>query len=175
MEKYFVSGLMLWLCLFSAAIYADSKSYKIEVLVFAQDQSSSEVFDQIESEIEWPRRLADLGNYQQVASEYMTLHGIKAKLQRSTGYRPLLHVAWTQSIPANTVGTAVQLQNPPGSVNGYFRVQRGHYLHMIVDLEYSPSGSLYYRLNEKRRFKFNEIHYLDHPKFGIIARVTPLS
>ncbi|WP_031435123.1 CsiV family protein [Methylomarinum vadi] len=176
MEKYFFTGLIgLWLAVFSAAGLADSKAFKIEVVVFAQDQPTSEVLDQLESEIDWPRRLADLNNYPQVDPQYISLNGISAKLRRTAGYRPLLHVAWTQEVPADSIGTAVQLQNPSGSLNGFIRIQRGHYLYLIADMEYNPTGSLYYRLDEKRRIKLNEIHYLDHPKFGIIARVTPLS
>lgn len=30
-----------------------------------------------------------------------------------------------------------------------------------------------YRLNQNRRIKLNEIHYFDHPKFGIIIQVSP--
>ncbi len=174
MEKMTFTGLLL-LCLFSAAVSADDKAFKIELVIFAQDKPSSEIFDQERSEIEWPRRLADLGNYPQVAPEHMSLSGIAAKFERSAGYRALLHAAWTQAVPADSIGTAVQLQNSSGSVNGFLRLQRGHYLYMLADLEYNPTGSVYYRLNEKRRFKLNELHYLDHPKFGVIVRVSPLS
>ncbi|WP_305906779.1 CsiV family protein [Methylomarinum sp. Ch1-1] len=176
MEKRCFNTLMLLLIgFFSAALQADSKTFKIELVVFAQDMPNSEVFDQVDSEIEWPTRLADLGSYQQVAAQYRSLSGIYAKLERTPGYRPLLHVAWTQEIKADRLGAAVQIQSPDGSLNGYFRLQRGHYLHMVTDLEYSPEGWVIYRLNEKRRFKLNEIHYLDHPKFGVIARISPLS
>ena len=176
MEKYRFNGLMmLMLSLISLNLMADTKAYKIELLVFAQEMPNSEVFDQLDSQIEWPRRLADRGSYKQVASEYMNLSGIKTTLQRSAGYRPLMHIAWTQAIKSNRIATAVHIQNPAGTLNGFFRIQRGYYLHMISDLEYSPNGSVIYRLNEKRRFKLNEIHYLDHPKFGLIVRVSPLA
>lgn len=36
----------------------------------------------------------------------------------------------------------------------------------------SISGPLYF-VNEKRRLKFKEIHYFDHPKFGAIIGVWP--
>jgi len=174
MRKYTIYGVMLLLSSISLKLMADTKTYKIEVLVFAQNIPTSEIFDQYESQIEWPRLLAERSRYDRVAVEHMSLSGIKAKLQRSAGYHPLMHVAWTQTIKANRIGTAVHLYNQSDTVNGFFRIQRGHYLHMITDLEYHPNGSLIYRLTEKRRFKLNEIHYLDHPKFGVIVKVSPL-
>jgi hypothetical protein len=30
-----------------------------------------------------------------------------------------------------------------------------------------------YRLSERRRIRSGELHYFDHPRFGVIARVTP--
>jgi hypothetical protein len=29
-----------------------------------------------------------------------------------------------------------------------------------------------YRLTEHRRIKLQEVHYLDHPKFGVLVRIT---
>ncbi len=165
--------LLCTLCV-SAAI-ADSKVFKIELLIFAQDKPSSEVFDQTYSEIDWPRRLADLSSFHQVKSEHRSLYGVKANLRSHSSYRPLLHVAWTQKVRSHSLSTAVHVRSPSGDVNGYFRMQRGHYLHISTDLEYSPGDQLVYRLNEKRRIKLNEMHYLDHPKFGIIAKVSPIS
>lgn len=39
----------------------------------------------------------------------------------------------------------------------------------------SLSNPVIYRLHEKRRFKLNETHYLDHPKFGILFRISRMS
>ncbi len=164
--------LLASLVILSSPIYA--RSYKIELLIFAQDMPTNEVFNHYQSQIEWPGRVVGMDQYHHVSAVHMSLTGIKNKLQNSAGYRSLLHIAWTQDVGPHRVGTAVQIQDPSGRVNGYFRIQRGHYLHMISDLEYSPNGSVIYRLNEKRRFKLNQIHYLDHPKFGIIARVSPI-
>ncbi len=59
-------------------------------------------------------------------------------------------------------------------MNGFVHIQRGQTLQLIVDLEYTPaqvnSEAFIYRLNENRRIKLNEVHYLDHPKFGVVAK-----
>ena len=42
---------------------------------------------------------------------------------------------------------------------------------------YPPADDLpeHYFLSEKRRLKFREVHYLDHPKFGVILGIWPVS
>ncbi len=162
---------VLILSLLSPQLWAAGKSFRIELLFFAQHSSTNEVFDQYNSRIEWPVRVAGLGQFNRAG---YSLSGIKKRLQNSSAYRPLLHVAWTQRISANRLGTAVKIQDGATGINGFFRLQRGNLLHMLADFEYSPEGGVIYRIKEKRRFKLNEIHYLDHPRFGIIVRVSPL-
>jgi hypothetical protein len=38
----------------------------------------------------------------------------------------------------------------------------------------SESGPEYMQLYEQRRMRSGELHYLDHPKFGVLARVDPV-
>jgi len=163
----------IFLALLGFNVSADERLYKIELLIFAQDMPNTEVFDQVESQINWPKRLVSRSAYKSVSSEHMNLHGSYARLARSQNYQPLIHTAWIQSVRSNQLSKAVKISNPEGTINGFFRLQRGHLVHMIADFEYSED-SVIYRLNEKRRFKLNETHYLDHPKFAIIARVSPV-
>jgi hypothetical protein len=51
-------------------------------------------------------------------------------------------------------------------------------LHVIVDLEYSPTNldepeGLIYRIAEKRRVLLDEVHFFDHPYFGALVKVSP--
>ena len=167
---------LLTLLILSLSCYtlsAAERLYKIELVVFAQDMPNTEIFDQTESEINWPRRIVNRSAYKSVAPQFMTLHGSYSRLSRSQNYQPLMHVAWIQAVKSNSLSRAVKISSPDGSINGFFRLQRGNLVHMIADLEYS-TDTVIYRLNEKRRFKLNETHYLDHPKFGVIARVSPI-
>ena len=61
-------------------------------------------------------------------------------------------------------------------LNGWIKIQRGHLLHVIADLEFGTEESegVIYRLNEKRRVLLNEVHYLDHPEFGAVVKVSPV-
>ena len=155
-------------------VYAAERLYKIELVIFSQHMPNTEVFDQTASRIAWPRHVVNRTAYKTVSPEYMNLDGSYAVLARVQNYRALMHVAWVQPVKENSLSTAVKISSVDGTINGFFRIQRGNLVHMIADIEYSP-GRVIYRLNEKRRFKLNEIHYLDHPKFGILARISPVS
>ena len=77
-------------------------------------------------------------------------------------------------------------------VSGKLTLIRGRYLHLSLDLIYqrqSNAPQLFsffgfsngtntteqFRLTESRRMKRGEIHYFDHPKFGVIAMITAVA
>jgi hypothetical protein len=172
-----IASALLLLGLLGMNSHAAEQLYEIELVLFAQEMPSTEVFDQTESLIKWPREVFEQASFPQLDSERITLHESVAKLADELEYQIVMHVAWIQAVVANRLGDAVQISNSEGTVNGFFRLQRGNLIHMVVDIEYAPepyAGGVFYRLNEKRRFKLNETHYLDHPKFGILARVSPM-
>ena len=81
---------------------------------------------------------------------------------------------------------------PPVKVyDGIIRLRRSRYLHLDVDFAYfpefleqpdlaPPEGTAdydrlwadYVRLTESRRIKLNELHYFDHPLFGLAIQVS---
>lgn len=175
MEKIIKLHITLLLCFFATSVMADGRSYQIELIVFAQNASNSERFDQSGHDIRWPSNLRDVSGFKQGGKQ---LNGTYGALKRSRDYRPLLHLSWIQRVGKNSLSQPVQIHQAGGQagddlLDGFVRIQRGNYLHLLVDLEYAP-GSVTYRLKEKRRLKLNEVHYLDHPKFGVIAKVSPL-
>ncbi|WP_198243934.1 CsiV family protein [methane-oxidizing endosymbiont of Gigantopelta aegis] len=146
-------GVLLGLlCLISGQSWAKARNYKIELIVFSQQSSSNEVFDQYQSQIQWPHALQTLNAYSAAGK---SLTGIWRRLQASSDYQPLLHVAWVQRIGANRLGTAVRIHNAAHGIDGFFRVQRGNLLHLIADFEYQPDDRVIYHLKEKRRFKLD--------------------
>ncbi len=77
--------------------------------------------------------------------------------------------------------------------DGTIRLRSSKFLHVDIDMAYFPEslsseGPLqdadeslfvqqqadYVRLQESRKIKLNEIHYFDHPSFGVILRVSRL-
>lgn len=62
-------------------------------------------------------------------------------------------------------------------LQGMIRLHRSRYLHVEPDLWFmsqSADGQPYWvRINQNRRMRSDELHYLDHPLFGLLVRLTP--
>lgn len=78
--------------------------------------------------------------------------------------------------------------------DGTIRLRSSRFLHLDIDMAYFPEYTRdeenqpiaagasvveqradYVRLQESRKIKLNEIHYFDHPLFGVIVRVSRLN
>jgi hypothetical protein len=109
------------------------------------------------------------------------LTAITDTLRRSRNYQPLAHFGWTQ--PGYPRGDAKYLtinsMVPAGSgIVGQVALSRGRYLHLTLDLVYDAPGAAgeptqRFVLRQSRRMRSNERHYIDSPRFGVIAIVTP--
>ena len=111
----------------------------------------------------------------------------------------VFHRAWIQPVPDRDQLRPVLIQIRERSdglprIEGILGVTRGRYLHLDARLWYAVSGYAvnasrtalapadpgaaeepgYMELREQRRMRSGELHYLDHPKFGILARVDPI-
>ena len=58
-------------------------------------------------------------------------------------------------------------------LTGQIALSRGRYLHLTLDLAYTAPDGQRYVLRQSRRMRSTERHYIDHPKFGVIALITP--
>ena len=205
-----VAFLLCIFCdLFPGTAYSKDLSvnwYKVELIVLGQESTTNEKFDQISTLVETPESYVELKTqgvrldalpanpvpYSTISSRHTELRLIYNNLGQSTEYTPKLHFAWIEPVQKNRFGRAVHISRD--KVNGFVRLQRGHYLHVTVDfnmaddigrdaipfLEDVSSGSLdnvseaVYHLKERRRILLEEIHYFDHPKFGLIVKVSLL-
>lgn len=178
MLKITVYSLAAMLGLFNSPLLAEGSEYQIELIVFSQKMHNTEVFDQTSRSIHWPSDLTELSAYRQ--PENTTLDDSYAALSEDSAYRPILSAAWVQPVAAGGLSAAVHIQSSDGNLNGYVRMQQDQGLQMVVELELGSglgddSGNeVVYRLNEKRSIKPGETYYLDHPKFGVIAKISPL-
>lgn len=133
-----------------------------------------------------------------LAEDDFTLVSEARRLQLLDAYRPIMHVGWTQAgFPLQDVDALdlTTFGNVPPGLSGSFTLYLARYLHLVVDLEmdgspeeigvqfddepaYSltdispPVGPVHYRIQEDRIVKNGEIRYFDHPKFGVVAKVT---
>ena len=109
------------------------------------------------------------------------LTGIYDTLRRSRNYQPLAHFGWTQPGYARNDAKVLTINSmvPAGSgILGQVALTRGRYLHLTLDLVYDAPGAAgeptqRFVLRQSRRMRSNERHYLDSPRFGVIALVTP--
>lgn len=114
------------------------------------------------------------------------------KLSAISAYRTLMHAGWVQ--PGLPEGDAedfdlmvLGVMNPRGTV----RVHLSRFLHITLDLTYQgapdPTPAFgasdrldelvlapRYRITATRSARSGELHYFDHPAFGVLVRVTPL-
>ncbi|HVY64981.1 MAG TPA: CsiV family protein [Gammaproteobacteria bacterium] len=119
---------------------------------------------------------------------------LNAQYRRITNlgaYRPLLHAGWIQpGLPEDRAQpfdlAQIGSTNPQGSV----RVYLSRFLHVSLDLTYedranpavqAPGEELRdvaltprYHLVAERQVRSGELHYFDHPAFGVLVKVTPV-
>lgn len=191
--------------------------------------------------------------FQLVPPEEYRLTDAWDRLNKSSAYRPLLHIAWIQpgfsseearpvhlrnnnaalgtittridgddpTLPAleepgdaATLSSRIRVARDPSktALDGTVRVHRARYLHVKADLLYyrpldtdasapipsgndadapplldSPDSALIeqllaeedaaprlFRLTDSRRMRSRELHYLDHPLFGVLVEAWPL-
>jgi len=134
------------------------------------------------------------------AKDDFTMSDVARRLQLLDAYAPVMHVAWTQAGFPQADTDPLQLSAfgaVPQGLSGSFTLYLARYLHLVVDLTmdgapaeiavqfddepaYSlsdiagPVGPVRYRIQEDRIVKNGEIRYYDHPKFGVVAKVTRL-
>lgn len=178
MIKIIVCSLAAMLGLFSSPLLAEAGAYQIELIIFSQAMPNTEVFEQTAQPTHWPSGLTELSTYKK--PDATTLDDSYAALSKDSTYQPILHVAWIQPVGDGGISAPVHIQSTDGKLTGYVQLQHEQGLQMMVDLELtSNSGdnfgkAVIYRLNEKRAIKLNEVYYLDHPKFGVVAKISPL-
>ena len=61
------------------------------------------------------------------------------------------------------------------TVNGTLKVRLGRFLHLESLLVFTDRESgQSYRLSESRKMRSRELHYVDNPRFGLLARILPI-
>jgi len=129
-----------------------------------------------------------------LAPDQLQLNTEYRKLMNGSAYRPMLHAGWVQ--PGLPEGQAKPFDlsllgviNPSGNV----RVYLSRFLHISLDISYQDgaaagtaipepaAGELRevtftprYRLVTERQTRSGELHYFDHPAFGVLVKVTPV-
>ena len=191
--NYYYSLRVAILLLGWSGVAAAASSFYIETVVFAQQGYTSERLGETRLRFDWPANLSEVAN-----DGGSSLGWAYKRLLGGSDFQPLLHQYWVQSIDANARGPAVHVHSLGSSgagmsaggsrVNGYVRLQRGQTLVLTVAMQYtdptvkrtefsdeaSRTEAYAYRIYENRRVRYKEIHYFDHPRFGVLVRVNPV-
>ena len=123
----------------------------------------------------------------------LALDDVRRALRRSARYRPFLHVGWR--LPGLRYGAARPVHVSPrlgndGNgggerpvVRGTVKVSLARYLQVDLDLIYGRPGNdetaapgaapTRFRLVTRRRMRSGELHYIDHPLFGVLVLIEP--
>lgn len=187
----------LWLLvLFPCAVQAET--YRVDLIVFRDLWASESSGGAEAAKPADTRGVIELG-----ASERLGAYGITLlpesdfaldeswrRLRNSQQFRPLARIAWTQVNPpaeggprlrirlgeARTVSDAEQLTAAEVyEVDGSVALLRDRYLHLDVDLRYTPADpatTVSYPLLERRKLMRDELHHLDSPRLGVLAEVS---
>jgi len=176
---------------------APLQSYDVELLIFRNlsgretpESWGAEVAEDLAQPLEIPEDdpsepvtpptiSAPVASFPALPASKMKLTAIEETLRRSRAYQPLAHVGWTQPGYARNAATYLSVNSlvPASSgLQGQIALSRGRYLHLTLDLVLDGAatgdGSSYV-LRQTRRMRSNERHYIDSPKFGVIAIITP--
>jgi len=192
MRNRLVCLTLLAVLLAVPALRAAPRLYDVEVIIFSNTsaESGGEPVNRPDEHIPWERGRASSNEFTALSSDAYRLNNIQGALARSRGYHVLYHRAWRQPAEdrAHAVGYPVHTPAYGGgdSVEGAITLLKERYLHLDVDLVLresavtapgsyvdGPVSTPVFRLSEKRRIRSGELHYFDHPRFGVIASVTP--
>lgn len=152
----------------------------------AQDEARESLPDPSEVQAPLPEENV---TWQSLPASERRLTAVAEALRRSSQYRPLAHLNWRQALVEPSAARAVDIAALAGAsddravprVEGSLRLSVARYLHLETDLRLIEDDSYatledrtaIYRLQQSRRMRSGELHYLDHPRLGILALITP--
>ena len=192
---------LLFFCLaLFCSVNAQAKSYQIELIIFehASDELAGDyagvdgaLATELDELISLDSRDDDLPSDRRYRkTRYSSLENMAKRIDRSERYRLLKHIAWVQPgikrsrakkirIHSDTIAID-ELGNSVYVLDGNVQVALGRYLHLYTDFRLVTPGDdafnslVSHQLVNHRRMRSKQIHYIDHPKIGIIANIIPL-
>lgn len=133
----------------------------------------------------------------------LTMTSHRRDIERRLGASILFHGAWRQDVPGRESPYPIMLKEPDASLFGVLSVTVNRFLHVSASLNFPVTGSAVIvdnarpqasppsdsidagqpnlqlvsgvmRLRESRRVRSEELHYLDHPRFGVLLRIQEI-
>ncbi|MDB9861948.1 peptidoglycan binding protein CsiV [Litorivicinus sp.] len=190
-------SLWISILMLSAAItQADTRPYALEVLVFSRAEPVHTITEAFPPEEPVAPESFDLlfaldsgyKNLRPVPVYSHALNNAATQILTQTGSRVLFHKRWIHPLTKNQNNNPWFQINGTGrlgeTLRGYLRWSIDRYIELDVDLRLtkrdvrmSESGELLpevYQIREFRKMSSKDIHYLDHPAFGVLIAAEPI-
>ncbi|MGQ0697649.1 MAG: CsiV family protein [Panacagrimonas sp.] len=178
----------------SATLPARADTWRVDLIVFrylgdAEEQGQPPASPKQTGAIE-------LGDTQRLSAAGITLLPATdfalaphwSSLRVSSQFRPLIKLAWTQNNPPSENGPRLRLRagekftlndaamgaREMQEIDGTVGLNLSRFLHLNTDLIFTEPGQpgVSWMLTERRRMRSEELHHLDSPRIGVIARVV---
>ncbi len=177
--------------------------FEVELLIFAQPKSetANKEFWPSDITLEYPKNWVELKNpnsasidlrrdaFYLLPDKAHKLTAEKMQLRWSKAHRPLLHEAWRQPVfdknnaPSILIHAGRQYDDHR-ELEGSIQLSVSRYLHLQTNLWFtefarntddsvSPRPNRVTRIQQKRRMRSKDLHYIDHPLVGILILITP--
>jgi hypothetical protein len=198
-SKSFVNAARRWASAWLVAIgvlmvtpsMSQARWFTVELIVFERTSGAGIESELWPEQVEEPRRgltlsargdnsvgLLDSGgeSIRPVPRGQLAYGNMSARLSRSGRYRSLVHLGWRQRALSRNQALPVSIGGSNSEVRGTVRLYLSRFLHLETHLLYSSPNALGgtpFELVESRRMRSGELHYFDHPVFGMIVRITP--
>lgn len=187
--------LFAWLSVFASEAIA--RNYIVEVVVFERTRDTEQREEQWRPDSNLV--INNQANLQALAqrSKTPTTMSATSRLKRlesallGSGNRIVQSARWV--LNARTYQNATTFNLSTGNLRAFLKIYKTSLIFADLNMgliasapatevnstsgfttanSYQPPAPLFF-INEKRRLKFKEIHYFDHPKFGVILGVWP--
>jgi hypothetical protein len=155
----------LFLFLTAALPATASDLYRFEMIVFERPHTSSSEEMARAAENHEPRSTKDRLASRSI--EERKLGNISYTL-RQKGVRIHEHVAWVQTPDGRNSDVWYRIGND--RLDGAIRVTRGRFLHVDADILLYDGAEPPIHAQLYRRMRSDELHYIDHPRVGIVIR-----
>lgn len=116
----------------------------------------------------------EIRRFPPLATDQLRLGSVSDKLLDSRDWSPILHYGWRQPVLGRDDGPAVAIAgNRRGAyATGTVRLTVERFLRLELDLKMDPGTGIAYTLNQARRLRSGQMHYFDHPQFGLVVLVS---
>lgn len=159
-ETILLALLLAW------SVAAHSDAYRFEMVIFERPNAVSD--DAGNDFPEPPDLTQSVGSLSGLGIGGRRLGGVAYTLKQK-GVIVHEHLAWVQTPRGRSSKAWYRVGN--GRLNGLVRVTRGRFLHVDADLFLRDTNTAQpVRAKLYRRMRSDELHYVDHPKLGIIIR-----